>query len=100
MPNQVAHAAVFIGDVPLATYALQPGESARKNFPGVNGGLVKIVSDQNIVVAEQLIYKVNEVNTSFSEMMALPNKQLDKNYWLPWCNNGRDLDLQLHFGVP
>jgi hypothetical protein len=42
---------------------------------------------------------VNGVNTSFSEMMALPNTQLDTTYWLPWYNNV-DLDTQLRFGVP
>jgi hypothetical protein len=46
-----------------------------------------------------LIYKVNNVATSFSEMMALPASQLDTIYWLPWYNN-LDLDTQLRFGVP
>jgi len=31
--------------------------------------------------------------------MALPNGQLDTNYWLPWYNN-IDLETQLRFGVP
>jgi hypothetical protein len=94
-----AHVDVFIGDltVPIATYTLQPGESARENFPGENDGPVKIVSDQKIVAAERLIYKVGGINTSFSEMMALPQGQVDKTYWLPWYNNGRDLDTQLRF---
>jgi hypothetical protein len=52
-----------------------------------------------IVAAERLIYKVNNVGTSFSEMMALPDSQLDSTYWLPWYNNV-DLDTQLRFGVP
>ena len=60
---------------------------------------MKIVSTQNIVVAERVIYKVNNVNTSFTEMMALPENQLDTTYWLPWYNN-LDLDTQLRFGVP
>jgi len=58
-----------------------------------------VVSDVNIVAAERVIYKVNGVNTSFSEMMALPNSQLSSTYWLPWYNNV-DLDTQLRFGVP
>jgi hypothetical protein len=95
-----AQVAVFIGDltVPRATYSLQPGESRRESFPGVNDGPVKIVSDQKIVAAERLIYKINNANTSFAEMMALPQKQVDKVYWLPWYNNnGKDLDTQLRF---
>jgi hypothetical protein len=60
---------------------------------------VEIVSDIPIVAAERVIYKVNGINTSFSEMMALPASQLDATYWLPWYNNV-DLDTQLRFGVP
>ena len=74
--------------------ALAAGESARRSFTGINAGPVQIVSDQAIVAAERVIYKVNGVNTSFSEMMALPNSQLDTTYWLPWYNNA-DLDTQL-----
>jgi hypothetical protein len=84
---------------PVSGITLLAGESQRLSYPGMNSGPVKIVSDQNIVVAERVIYKVNKVNTSFSEMMALPNQQLDTTYWLPWYNNV-DLDTQLRFGVP
>ena len=96
--NQTASVQVFIGDVemPGSPFTLLAGESTRKSFPGVNNGPVKIVSNQNIVAAERLIYKVNGVNTSFTEMMAMPNSQLDTTYWLPWYNNV-DLDTQLRF---
>jgi hypothetical protein len=60
---------------------------------------VQVTSNQNIVVSERVIYKVNNVNTSFSEMMGLLNAQLNPTYWLPWYNNV-DLDTQLRFGVP
>jgi hypothetical protein len=95
--TEEAHVDVFIGDltVPRATYTLQPGESTRQNFTDVNDGPVKIVSDQDIVAAERLIYKVGGASTSFSEMMALPNDQVDKIFWLPWYNNSKDLDTQL-----
>jgi hypothetical protein len=96
--NQTASVQVFIGDVEMlgSPFTLLAGESTRKSFAGVNNGPVKIVSDQNIVAAERLIYKVNGVNTSFTEMMAMPNSQLDTTYWLPWYNNV-DLDTQLRF---
>jgi hypothetical protein len=89
---------VFIGaqEMEGSPFTLLPGESTRKSFPGINSGPVKIVSDQNFVAAERVIYKVNGVNTSFSEMMGLPNKALDNIYWLPWYNNA-DLDTQLRF---
>jgi hypothetical protein len=49
--------------------------------------------------AEQLIYKVNNIASSFSEMMALPASQLNTIYWLHWYNSV-DLDTQLRFGIP
>ena len=89
---------VFIGDTEMtgSPFTLGAGESTRKSFPGINKGPVKIESDVDIVAAERVIYKVNGLNTSFSEMMALPNSQLDNTYWLPWYNNV-DLDTQLRF---
>ena len=99
--NQTATVHVYIGGVemPNSPFTLLPGESTRKSFPSVNNGPVQIVSDVPIVAAERVIYKVNGVNTSFSEMMALPNTLLDITYWFPWYNN-IDLDTQLRFGVP
>jgi len=98
---QTATVHVYIGGVEMtgSPFTLLPGESTRQSFPSVNNGPVQIVSDVPIVAAERLIYKVNNVNTSFSEMMALPDSQLDTLYWLPWYNNV-DLDTQLRFGVP
>ena len=80
-------------------YTLAPGASLRVSCAGVNNGPVKILSNVNIVAAERVIYNVNHLPTSFSEMMALPNGQVGDTYWLPWYNNV-DLDTQLRFGVP
>jgi hypothetical protein len=92
---------ISVGGVEMqgSPFTLAPGESTRKSFPGVNDGPVEIVSDVPIVAAERLIYKVNNIPASFTEMMALPNSQLDTTYWFPWYNNV-DLDTQLRFGVP
>jgi len=92
---------VYIGGAEMvgSPFILAPGASTRVNFAGVNTGPVKVVSDENIVVAERFIYKTGSTPVSFSEMMALPNKQVDTTYWLPWYNN-IDLDTQLRFGVP
>ena len=94
--NSQATVTVTIGGVPMPSFNLAAGESTRVSYAGVNDGPVNIVSTQNIVAAERLIYKVNNVNTSFSEMMALPANQLNQTYWLPWYNN-KDLDTQLRF---
>jgi hypothetical protein len=92
---------IYIGGVEMSgsPFTLDAGVSARKSFPGVNQGPVQIVSNVDIVVAERIIYRVNGVPTSFSEMMGLPNSQLDVSYWFPWYNN-LDLDTQFRFGVP
>jgi uncharacterized protein YcfL len=107
--NQTATVRIWIGGQEKTTgcvpspsnvtypYVLGPGQSLRVICPGVNSGPVQIISDQNIVAAQRVIYKVNGAPTSFSEMMALPNGQLDKSYWLPWYNNV-NLDSQLRFG--
>jgi hypothetical protein len=92
---------VTIGGVSQPSFNLAAGESTRVSYPGVNNGPVRIVSTHGvpIVAAERVIYKVNGVNTSFSELMGLPNSLLDATFWFPWYNNV-DLDTQLRFGVP
>jgi glucose/arabinose dehydrogenase len=87
---------VFVGGQEMdgSPFTLGAGVSTRKSFPGVDAGPVKVESDQNIVVAERVVYKVNGVFTSFTEMMGLPESQLDTTYWLPWYNN-TGLDTQL-----
>jgi hypothetical protein len=89
---------VTIGGQPVqgSPFTVQPGQSQRVRFPGVNAGPVKIQSNVSLVVAERLIYKVNGRPTSFSEMMAMPGNELNTTYWLPWYNNGT-LDTQLRF---
>ena len=88
---------VYIGGVEMqgSPFNLAAGASTRKSFVGINNGPVQIVSDQLIVAAERVIYKVQGLQTSFTEMMALPNNQLSKTYWMPWYNNSGDLDTQL-----
>jgi M6 family metalloprotease-like protein len=94
--GSAATVSVTIGGTPVvgSPFNLAAGASTRLSFPGVNNGPVKIESNVNIVAAERLIYKFGGVNTSFSEMLALPEKQLDSIYYLPWYNNV-DLDTQL-----
>jgi uncharacterized protein YcfL len=90
---------VFIGGTEMSgsPFTLQPGASTRKSFVGINKGPVRVVSDQNIVAAERVIYTINKVPVSFSEMMGLPASQLNTTYWLPWYNNV-ELDTQLRIG--
>ena len=89
---------VYIGGVEMtgSPFTLTPGASARKSYDGMDKGPVKIESNVNIVAAQRVIYKVGNLPTSFTEMMALPQGQLSTNYWLPWYNNiGLDTQLRI-----
>src|SRR5215207_4871144 len=91
---------IFIGGTevtPVSGITLLAGASTRVSYEAVNNGPVEVVSNVPIVAAERVIYKVNGTATSFSEMMGLPDSQLDNSYWLPWYNNV-DLDTQLRIG--
>ena len=94
--NSDATVHVSIGGTPVtgSPFTVAAGASRRLSFPGIDKGPVRIESNQDIVASERVIYKVNNVSTSFSEMMALPDNQLDTIYWLPWYNS-KDLDTQL-----
>jgi uncharacterized protein YcfL len=97
--NSTANVTITIGGVPVpgGSFSLGVGQSKRVSFPGIDDGPVKIVSTQNIVAAERVIYKPGGVFTSFTEMMGLPNSALGTTYWLPWYNNV-GLDTQLRIG--
>jgi hypothetical protein len=75
-------------------FSITPRTTIRRSFAGINKGPVRILSNVPIVVTERVVYRVNGVGTSFSELLALPAKQLDTIYWLPWYNN-KTLDTQL-----
>jgi hypothetical protein len=92
---------IHIGVAQQGIYRVRAHESTTDFFASVNNGPVKFLNTNNapMLAAERVIYKVNNLNTSFSEMMALPNSQLDGAFWLPWYNNV-DLDTQLRFGRP
>ena len=87
---------IFIGSVemPGSPFTLAEGVSSRKDYPGINGGPVRIISNADIVASERVIYRVNGVDASYSEMMAVPQSKSDRVYWLPWYNN-KTLSTQL-----
>ena len=84
-----------------SNHVVNRGQAIRVQYPGMNNGPLRVSSNNGVSVmaAERVIYKVNNVNTSFSEMMALPNVQLNPIFWLPLYNNV-DLDSQVRFALP
>jgi len=87
--DTAASVQVFIGgtEMPGSPFPLGAGASTSKSYIGIDKGPVQIVSTQNIVASEQVVYRVGGIPTSLSEMMAFPKKLLTKEYWLPWYNN-------------
>jgi hypothetical protein len=87
--DTAASVQVFIGgtEMPGSPFPLGAGASTAKSYIGIDKGPVQIVSTQNIVASEQVVYRVGGIPTSLSEMMAFPKKLLSKEYWLPWYNN-------------
>jgi chitodextrinase len=89
---------VFIGakEMPGSPFAVAARATTRQSFAGIDKGPVRIVSSQNIVASQRVVYTVNGTPTSFSEVMGLPATQVDNVFWLPWYNNvGMDTQLRI-----
>jgi hypothetical protein len=86
---------VSIGGQMMPAFSVAPGQSVFKTYASLDKGPVKIVSNVNILAAARMIRKVGGVPVSFTEVMALPNSQLDKTYWLPWYTKNSTVDSQL-----
>jgi CSLREA domain-containing protein len=88
---------IKVGDTEYGPYLLDSGESTRISLPGVNDGPVTVYSTgEAIIAAERVIYTVNGTATSFSELMGIPDFNVDSTYHFPWYNNV-DLDTQFRF---
>ena len=83
--SQFTTVRVYLGNSLLGTYPLNPAASTRADYPSVNGGPLRIVSDNNvpIIAAERVIYSVNGNHTSYSELMAIPASQVSGEYYFP-----------------
>jgi hypothetical protein len=104
--GQAATVRLYVGGVEQTTgctsnspFTVPAGWSVRVSCTGVNGGPLEVRSTQNIVASARVLFKVQNVYTSFSEVIGLPNSLLDPTYWFPWYNN-LDLDTQLRFARP
>jgi M6 family metalloprotease-like protein len=96
--SQTATINVAVGGVAVAgsPFTLAAGAAVRKSFAGISGGPVKIDSNTLIAVSERVIYNVNGVPTSYSEVMA--TSRSGPNYYLPWYENTAAIDTQIRIG--
>ncbi len=94
-----AHVAVNIANSVMGDYYVAALDIMRQSYP-VNSGRTQITSPNgsSLIAAERVIFSPNGSRTSYSEMMALRNGQLDTTYKLPWYYNV-DQDSALRFGV-
>ena len=93
-----ANVDVAIGGVLEGQYFVAQANSTRQSFPGLDNGPVKLTHTASLpmIAAERVIYRVDDLPASFTEMMGLPASQLDTTYWLPWYNNiGLDTQLRI-----
>jgi hypothetical protein len=95
---------ITIGGNVVDTIPLTPNQSVKKQYVSRNTGPVKVEgSNVNvpIIASSRVSYSPNggATYTSFSEMLGLPNSQLDDLFWFPWYNS-LQLNTELRFGVP
>ena len=102
MGNADTNVTVTIAGTDYGPYLLQPDESTRVSYAGVNAGPVVVTgSDPNvdIIATERHAWWVDGWPTSIAEMMGLPANQLTDSYVFSWYNNAT-MDTQLRIGVP
>ena len=90
---------VTIAGTVRGTYTLQPNDSVRVNYPGVDSGPVVVegTPNVNIVSSIRMAWAVNGVTKSFTQLMGLPAAQLSSKYVFPAYNNVT-LNEQLRIG--
>jgi hypothetical protein len=91
---------VTMAGVERGSYALQPGQSQRVNYPlDLGPVIVQSSNGAQIIAALRDAYLVSGQVTSFVQLMGLPAAALSDTYWFPAYNN-ITLSGQLRFGVP
>ena len=85
------------GGAPVGEYIIAPGESVRADYD-LNSGPVEVIStnEENIITALLDAWQVDEITTSYAQIMGLPEEDLSTTYYFPAYNN-RTLYSQLRF---
>ena len=90
---------VTVNGVLQGSYPLDPNQSQRVSYPGLDGGPVRVTSSGNvpIIASMRVAYHNGSAWTDYSEMMGLPFPSLSNRYHFPVYNNV-NLNTQLRFG--
>ncbi len=99
--NSATTVTVTIAGIVRGTYPLNPSETKRVNYVGLDAGPVVVSSSGGVPIIAALrdAYFVNGKVESFAQLMGLPLELLSSAYYFPAYNNVT-LDGQLRFGVP
>jgi|GEM_PF-2056752 len=89
---------VFMGGGARGQYTVAENGQTQQSYTSVASGPVKITGNGNsIVMTERVIHYFGGVNTSYYEMMGLPDQQLSTEYWYPYTTNV-GVNTQIRFG--
>ena len=90
---------VTIGGIVRGTYFLQPNESTRVNYVGLDSGPVEVKSSGGVKIIASIRDSWHDGTkwSSYAQLMGLPKTQLSDTYLFPAYNNV-SLDDQLRFG--
>jgi hypothetical protein len=79
------------------------GKGVRRSIPNLNDGPIKVTSLGGVLIVASLRVALPtgpNTFTNFSEMMGLPESQLDNLYLFPWYTNTADLPMKLWLANP
>jgi hypothetical protein len=81
---------ISIGAINRGRYGFSTfGSSLKKSYSGLDGGPVKIYSQDGatpILASERFIYSFQN-SKAYAELIGYPDSQLATEYWFPWYNN-------------
>jgi len=91
---------IYIGDTLMedTSHPLPSHSYLLKSYTGVNGGPLRVVSDNgaNIIASLRLLYR-NKRTETLSELMGVPTPQLRTDYWMPVYIDDMNNDSQIRF---
>ena len=92
---------VTINGIVRGNYFLQPSQSLRINYPGLDSGPIEVKSSGGVKIIASLRDSWHDGTnwTSYAQLMGLPSTQLSTVYLFPAYNNVT-YDNQLRIAVP
>jgi hypothetical protein len=97
--NAATNVTVTIGGVVRGTYHLNPSESKRVSYPGLDSGPVVVQSSGNVPIIASIrdSWWDGSKWSSYSQLMGLPGSLISSTYVFPLYDNV-NVDGQLRFG--